>query len=349
MPDPNETSETDEASRVFSAIGLETVNGLWQGDERVDQLQITKTLITPPSFIAFLTVALTNGVSKRLIYKTPKRFKNEAGRKELIFYTELAGNLAEGRVPAFYGGSYNVAEDRYYLLLEDVSTRYRKLKWGIPPTLKQMEAIIAVLGELHATWWTHPSLTNQEPARAIAETVAVLTRSDYPRYQEFADILQDRLSKKRRCIYEMILRELPRVLEKRVTLGMLTVCHIDCHTGNFLIDESRDPHQVCILDWGSYEIGPAPIDLAFLLGAFHFRELRVEREEYLLGRYYESLIAGRVKDYTRERCWDDYRLGIAWNLVRLLGSRKHMEFVWPRLEALMGAFEDLKCGELLAP
>jgi hypothetical protein len=89
--------------------------------------------------------------------------------------------------------------------------------------------------------------------------------------------------------------------------------------------------------------------VALLVGTFLFRELRVEREEYLLGRYYESLIAGRVKEYTWERCWDDYRIGIAWNLVRLLGSRKHMEIVWPRLETLMCAFEDLKCGELLAP
>jgi hypothetical protein len=53
--------------------------------------------------------------------------------------------------------------------------------------------------------------------------------------------------------------------------------------------------------------------LAFLIAAFLFRELRVEREEYLLERYYESLIAGRVKEYTWERCWGDYRIGIAWN------------------------------------
>lgn len=109
----------------------------------------------------------------------------------------MAGNLVEGRVPGFYGGSYNVAENRYYLLLEDVPTKYRKFEWGIPPTLKQTEAIIAALGELHATWWMHPSLINQEPARAISGTVAVMTGADYRRYQEFADILQDRLSKKR--------------------------------------------------------------------------------------------------------------------------------------------------------
>jgi hypothetical protein len=36
MADSNETRETDEAKRVFSAIGVETINGVWRGNERVD-------------------------------------------------------------------------------------------------------------------------------------------------------------------------------------------------------------------------------------------------------------------------------------------------------------------------
>jgi hypothetical protein len=102
----------------------------------------------------------------------------------------LAGNLSESRVPVFYGGSYNAAENRHRLLLEDVSTKYRKFEWGFPPTLKQTEAIIAALAELHANWWTHRSVINQQPEQSISETVAV-TGADYRRYQEFADILQE--------------------------------------------------------------------------------------------------------------------------------------------------------------
>ena len=59
-----------------------------------------------------------------------------------------------------------------------------------------------------------------------------------------------------------------------------------------------------------------------------------------------------MQDYSREDCYDDYRLGIAdywlfypiWDKTN--GSGR--EYWWPKLRCLVGAYRDLDCAALLS-
>ncbi len=103
----------------------------------------------------------------------------------------------------------------------------------------------------------------------------------------------------------------PALLDWWIDQGHLTFVHTDFRADNFLIGGSAGDGVVTLLDWQLSLRGAGVWDIANFLAASITTENRRTWESDLLDRYHSGLVAGGVTDYSRDRCWRDYRYAIA--------------------------------------
>jgi hypothetical protein len=113
-------------------------------------------------------------------------------------------------------------------------------------------------------------------------------------------------------------------------------------------DPARDTTR--LLDWGSWRIGVATDDLAYLLALQWYPERRRRLEVPLLRRYHAELVRRGVAGYGWADLWADYRLAVVGGLytsARCWAERWPTFSWWGFLERGFLAYEDLGCGRLL--
>jgi hypothetical protein len=96
-----------------------------------------------------------------------------------------------------------------------------------------------------------------------------------------------------------------------------TLLHGDPHWWNFLYPHEQTTGTTRILDWGSWRIGVATNDLAYMLALQWYPERRWRLERPLLEHYHQRLIAGGVTGYGWDALWRDYRLSVLWGLIKV--------------------------------
>jgi len=247
--------------------------------------------------------------------------------------------------------AFSQEQGKLHLLLEDLSaTHYSEPPSQLPPTQKNCELIVQALADIHAAWWEHPpwdviggSFPDQaEVVRRIHDVRERITL--------FTSFLGDRLSAKRRDIYNAVLAALP-ALYARLTLRLAyTVVHDDIHIGNVLYPQNPTTDTVRIIDWQTWHIDLAPKDLAHMMAIFWFPEQRRALERVLLRKYHDRLCANGVANYSWEQLWNDYRLCVLRKLFHPAwqwATGHHPNIWWNHLERVMIAYDDLHCGELL--
>jgi len=289
----------------------------------------------------------------RLFLKFPGPQSLSNGKKEVQFYTEIAGGVADLPVVRCYDAVYSEEADRFHLLLEDLSqTHISHPPSVLPPSKAQAEQIVDALACLHASWWDHPRLGRDigplPTEVSLTEDMAWAGRA----LASFVDFTGDRLSDTRRKVYESVLASfLPVQLKRLVNGNHLTLIHGDSHIGNFLYPRNPDKNTLRIIDWKSWRIAIGASDMAHMMAVFWFPERRVQLEQELLKRYYDHLLERDVKAYTWEVCWYDYRFAVIDHLFYPIWqwSTDHIPDLiwWHHMERLMFAFQDLECAELL--
>ena len=88
----------------------------------------------------------------------------------------------------------------------------------------------------------------------------------------------------------------------------LTLTHRDFQVRNLLFDDTADD-SVVVLDWGSWNLGRGPHDLAYLLGFGFSVPYRRQQEKAFLSGYYKALSRVGVTDYSLQEMYDDFRFG----------------------------------------
>lgn len=129
-----------------------------------------------------------------------------------------------------------------------------------------------------------------------------------------------------------------------------TLLHGDPHWWNFLYPHEQTTDTTRMLDGGSWRIGVATNDLAYLLALQWYPERRRRLERPLLEHYRQRLITGGVTGYGWNALWSDYRLSVLWGLskvARCWAEGWPTVIWWGHLERAMLAGEDLACEELL--
>ena len=83
-----------------------------------------------------------------------------------------------------------------------------------------------------------------------------------------------------------------------------------------------------IIDWQLMSRGRGPYDVAYFMSQSIGVEQRRETERALVKRYHDGLLAGGVRDYSFDDCFEDYRLACLWCVmypVAMGGGMAHNE------------------------
>jgi hypothetical protein len=235
-------------------------------------------------------------------------------RRETVFYDRVA-EACPLRTPRPLVSRMADEGTDFVLVLEDLAplTAGDQLT-GL--TLEQAERVIDQLARFHAWSWGSPlldELADTFPAldsprgRAIGEQwaqafpvgwkVAPELAGDLitPRIAAFADHMASHA--------ESLIEELagPRVL-----------VHGELRADNLVLDGAGDPY---FIDFQNAQLACGPRELAYLLFTSLRSEDRQGRDERLVRRYWDGLVAAGVEGYPWERAWRQYRLGLADQLI----------------------------------
>ena len=323
----------------------------------VTKIQVESSSQNSTNVVAHLNVEYSPGIidlPSRLFFKTGDA--DMCVDCEVWFHDDILAYMdASPTIPCF-DAVWDRDAGRGHLVFEDVSQTHYHGKGRIHPALRvETERIIDAFAPFHAFWWDH-SLLGTKVGRFPQEDF-VLWYGGVASYEKsftrFVDLVGDRLSKRRRILYEKVLASFPfKDLrgKSRLTPGnRLSLIHADAMYDNILLPKDPTTHTVYLIDWAFWEVRMGTDDIAHI-GLYGFCEPKAKLTRELVKRYYDSLLQHGVEDYGWEDCWHDYRLSTIRHLFIPISSAVHgtdLSYDWRNLERSLRSFKDLDCAELL--
>ena len=213
-----------------------------------------------------------------------------------------------------YDGAYDLAQNRYHLLLDDMSATH-KAAYDLQPTLAHGQALAEGLAIMHAHWWGEARL--QEIGAAFHDAAhlrrfVTIGKPGIPHVQaHFGAKLKSHWPR----LIQQIFAQLPDALAARgQDKTHMTLIHGDANPGNMLVPKVGERPLYLIdqqpFDW-SITTWSGAFDLAYVMALYWETELRRELETAVLHHYHHTLIERGVQGYTWEQLFDDYRLCVA--------------------------------------
>lgn len=223
-------------------------------------------------------------------------------RKEVEFYRTLAPRLKIS-IPRCYFAAIDGRGPEFALFLEDMApARPGDQIAGCSPEVARAAALELV--GLHAPTWNDASLRAHDWVIESPGTTRALYTQLFPKF----------LERYGRSLAPEQVAILGRVAESSgppfdLPEEPFSIVHVDFRLDNLLIDATRTPPRVTVVDWQSFVIGAPLSDLAYLLGASLLPAARRPVEREIVRAYHERLLEAGVRGYPFERCWTDYRRG----------------------------------------
>jgi hypothetical protein len=333
-------------------------NGFLKHGKVVDvRIKLTKTLLL--SVVSRLGVSyspeLTAPAPAQLFLKIsrhdlPQAVSSALNSKEVEFYRTIASEMSDPPFIQCYDAVYSAESGRSHLLLDDLSETHFQPESTLPPSKLYCELAMECMAQLHAFWWEHPQLGKAIGKLFSEKELSVFVDEVEHNVTRFIDFLGDRLSVKRREVYDRLLASKYKIWARLTDAAGLTVTHGDAHWWNLLYPRDTRKHRVCLFDWQLWHVDLGVRDIAFMVALGGYSERRSAMEQSLIRRYYDSLVAEGVRDYTWDDCWTDYR----WSALRNLNipviqwtQGRSAELWWGNLERAMLAYDELRCADLL--
>lgn len=321
------------------------------------QNKLTKTLIL--SVVSRLEIGYSAEVPASLPSKLflkisrpdlSKTGFSEPNSKEVEFYRTIARKMNDPPLIHCYDAVYSSELDKFHLLLDDLSETHFQPESPLPPSKLYCELAMDCMAQLHAYWWEHPRLGKEIGKLFDESELTAFVDEVEKNVISFIDFLGDRLSAERRKIYDRLLSSKYKIWGRLTSAAGLTVTHGDAHWWNLLYPRDTVKHRVRLFDWQLWHVDVGARDLAFMVALGGYTERRAVMEQNLIRRYYDSLTAHGVTNYTWDDCWNDYRWSTLRNLnvpVVQWSQGRSTKLWWGNLERAMLAYEDLGCSELL--
>lgn len=280
------------------------------------------------------------------------------GPSEVNYYCRDYLDVPDAPLIRCYHAAYSEAEQRYHLLLDDLSLSHLEAA-AKEPTLEYGLALAEGLAALHARWWGRQRLAEAQapvhPAGHIQAFVEIARPGLHPILHHFAHQLQ--------AHWPALLRDLyaghPQAMIQRTQNDNgFTLIHGDLGCNNILVPRvgrrplyfiDRQPFNWSLTSWlGVY-------DLAYAIVLDWEIEQRRQFEIPILSHYHAQLIQRGVTNYSWEQLYDDYRLSaamgvyIATEYCRGGFINESWLPVWlPMLQRSLTACDDLACFQLFA-
>ena len=271
--------------------------------------------------------------------------------KEVSYYKDLAPRTT-ARSPRIYASEID-EEHNFFLLMEDVSS-YRMGSQVEGATVEECELCIDFLINLHASFWNQlngiswlPNMSGSDNAK----NMALGCEAGWPQLQEiFGNFVPDNIEAER----ERYLEAVPR-LQTQLDQHPTTLIHGDFRMDNMLFGQAPEHDSLLVVDFQGPLKGNGIHDVAYLLSHSAKTEVRREHERNLIERYSSGLINAGVKDYSFEKAWNDYRIGVlySWTVAVVIAGTmdpaNNRGFAWmsKMVERNGTAINDLDCLSLL--
>ena len=231
--------------------------------------------------------------------------------REVCFYQEIASTVGV-RVPQTLFA--DISEDRqdFCLLFEDLNPASGgdQLRGC---TLNQAADVMDAAAGLHGPRWGDISLNDRAWLSREALIPAYIEN-----YQTMVDPFCERYAETLPRGITEVARRFGAHIRDYFALQRppWTITHGDFRLDNMLFSARGGTLPVAVLDWQTTILGPGVTDVSYFLGAGLLTESRRQHEESLLRRYHERLLAHGVRDYSWQRCWQDYRLYAPQGLIQ---------------------------------
>ena len=271
--------------------------------------------------------------------------------KEVSYYKDLAPRTT-ARSPRVYASEID-EEHNFFLLMEDVSS-YRMGSQVEGATVEECELCIDFLVNLHASFWNQlngiiwlPNMSGSDNAK----NMALGCEAGWPQLQKiFGKFVPDNIEAER----ERYLEAIPS-LQAQLDQHPKTLIHGDFRMDNMLFGQAPEHDSLLVVDFQGPLKGNGIHDVGYLLSHSAKTEVRREHERNLIERYSSGLIDAGVKDYSFEKAWNDYRIGVlySWTVAVVIAGTmdpaNDRGFAWmsKMVERNGTAINDLDCLSLL--
>jgi len=273
--------------------------------------------------------------------------------KESRFYQEL-GRAAGLPAPRAYWSATDNATGEYFLLMEDLAgLRIGDQVEGC--TVDEAKLIVGALAKFHAAWWETPKLKALDWIPEINAPVFQFVPLAYMgAIEPFLNLFGGGLSPHQEKLVRELGAKLP-ALQNSLAVGPVTLVHGDLRLDNVFYGSYDNSSAVTLIDWQIAAKSVGAYDVGYFLSQSIDPALRKANEEAILRGYHSQLVAGGVKEYSWDRCWDDYRRATLYCLVYPVIAGGSVDLANERGVALgkamtdrcIAAIDDLNAAEFL--
>jgi hypothetical protein len=274
---------------------------------------------------------------------------------EVTYYTRDYVDLPDAPLVRCYNGAYDPKQNRYHLLLDDMSATHQAA-YDLVPTLAHGQALAEGLAIMHAHWWGEARLrqlgASFHDAAHLRRFVAIGELGISHVHSHFGAKLKPHWPE----LIHQIFARLPDSLAARAQdKTHFTLLHGDPNPGNMLVPKvgerplyliDQQPFDWSITTWtGAY-------DLAYVMALYWETDLRRELEIPVLRHYHHTLTGRGVQGYTWEQLFEDYRLCVALMVpvaveyMRDGGDPDWNDFRFGLIRRTLTACDDLHCEQL---
>jgi hypothetical protein len=241
--------------------------------------------------------------------------------KEVRFYQQLAPELPI-RTPAVFHAAIDPATASFVLLLEDMApARAGDQLAGCTPEV--VASAVDELVKLHAPRWGDPTLAELEWLHGDIDAGRAFLGMLLPGvWGGFKDRYAADLDPHVIPLGEELFAHLDAYLARPTV--PLTITHGDYRLDNLLLDPD-DGRVRGVVDWQTVAVGPALVDVAYVMGAGLLAEDRRPAEEGLVRRYHDGLVAAGIEGFDWDTCWQEHRRGTFAGLVMAVAASMLVE------------------------
>lgn len=236
---------------------------------------------------------------------TSREFGRSSGyyRSEIGFYRELAASLPVA-VPVAVHAALDANQTDFVLLMEDLAPA-RQVDQLVGCSADESARVLEQAAALHAGSWHSAELAAVDWLQSPLKIFTHATDAFAEIIQRFPELCGD-------LVPDHDLHEAAKLIAhaarwKQVFCTPQCLWHSDLRADNVMFDAGGGQRPVVILDWQGLGYGLGTTDVAYWLGTSMDTEARRQHERALVDHYHAALVSHGVRDYSRERCWNDYR------------------------------------------
>lgn len=252
-----------------------------------------------------------NGAPQSLVAKYPSANSQSRATavamglhtREVEFYRDVAPRLSI-RVPHCYFLDVDERGEQFLILMEDLSPALPGDQiTGCSPEVARA-AVLELVG-LQAPTWCNDELGSRfaEPEGGVFSDMHGLYNRMLP---EFVARYGQKLARDELEVIER-LGASPRAPLFQPLGRPFCLEHRDYRLDNLMIDETRSPPRVAVVDWQGMRTGRPLNDVVLCLAGGLEPAVRRSVERNILRDYHAALCAAGVEDFDWNQCWHEYQ------------------------------------------